>query len=98
MPLMLEIPVPQLIISSISREGYAQMRSMVLMVSMISMKWPKEGRLLDISFIDLWKFAGSTMPRQISQGEADSNSGVGLTPDISERNIYQAFRSEIFFY
>jgi hypothetical protein len=41
MRLMVEIPVPQLIISSISREGYAQMCSMV---SMISMKWPKEGR------------------------------------------------------
>jgi hypothetical protein len=38
------------------------------------------------------------MPKQFSQGEAESNGGVGLTQDISERNIYQVFHSEILFH
>jgi hypothetical protein len=53
---------------------------------------------VDISFINLRKFGGSTMPKQISQGEAGSDSGVGLTQYISERNRYQVFCGEIFFH
>jgi hypothetical protein len=32
-----------------------------------------------------------------NQRDADSNTGVGLTPDISERNVYKAFSGDIFF-
>jgi hypothetical protein len=53
---------------------------------------------VDIPFIHLWKFGVSTMPKHISQGEAESKRGVGLTPDISERNLYQVLSSEIFFH
>jgi hypothetical protein len=46
---------------------------------------------VDISLINLWKFGGSTTPKQVSHGEAGCKSGVGLTPGI--QNVITQRRS-----
>jgi hypothetical protein len=41
--------------------------------------------------MNLLKFGESTIPKQIGHRGADNNNGVGLTRDISERNIQKVF-------